>query len=293
MSTTEGRTIMVQGRIVWTSGDLFQGKPKLDLNTKQPKIDKQGQPIMEYGFGLAVPKSVLNQAEAGQPGEIWSAIHAEAYTLYPSRQLPPGFAWKYKDGDGVDHNGQSFADREGHAEHLIFACTTTIPIKYFRLENGNNFLINEGIKCGDYVNVQLGIKAHGPVGQGKAGLYLNPLAVQLIGYGAAIINMPSGNQIFGTVAPPLPQGASLTPLAPMPGPLIPSAPMSGPALAPQSIPAYGSPPVVQQAQATPHYGVVPQAFQPAMPQMQGYNQQPAAPAMPQMPGGFPYPGQRQ
>jgi len=277
MSNSTGKSCMVQGRIVWTSGDLFKGKPKLDQNTKQPRTNAQGEPMIEYGFGLAVPKSVLSQIGAGQPGEIWTALHEEAYTLYPSKQLPPGFAMKFKDGDGVDHKGQSYSNRTGHAGHIILACTTTIPIKWFKYENGQNILVNEGIKCGDYINVQLQVKAHPAMGQGKAGLYLNPMAVQLIGYGEAIVNAPSGDSIFGLTAPVVPQGASETPVAPQ-GQIMPTpgAPVQ------QSFAAPVAQPAPVQQPATPHYGVLPQEHQPAP------VQQPAAPVASGMP---PIPGQ--
>src|SRR5690606_5737068 len=100
--------------------------------------------------------------------------------LYPSGNLPPDFAMKYKDGDAVDHNGKPFADREGYAGHLILVCTTQIPIKWFVYEGGNNILVNTGIKCGDYIEAQLNLKAHPAKGRGKAGLYLNPSAARLI-----------------------------------------------------------------------------------------------------------------
>lgn len=271
MSTSNGRTVMVQGRIVWTSGDLFQGKLKTEFGTQTPKLNAQGEQIKEYGFGLAVPKSVLSQAGVGQPGEIWTAIHEEAYTLYPSRQLPPAFAMKYKDGDGVDNQGQSYAQRTGYAGHLIFSCTTSLPIKFFKFEGGQNILINEGIKCGDYVNVQLQVKAHGAIGQGKPGLYLNPNAVQFLGYGEEIINAPSGDQIFGAAAPAVPQGASATPIA-QPGMLVP--------------PSQAAPAPVPQAAPQPHHAVLPQAHQPQA-------VQPAPAPVPQgappMPGAYPQP----
>lgn len=279
-AASAGRSVMVQGRIVWVSGDLFKGRPKVDQNTRLPKHNAQGQPITEYGFGLAVPKSVLGQTGENQPGQIWAAIHEEAFTMYPSRQIPPNFAMKFKDGDGIDHQGLSYSLREGHANHLIFACTTTIPIKFYKYENGQNFLINEGIKCGDYVNVHLSIKAHPPFGAGKAGLYLNPNAVQLLGYGKEIINAPSGDQIFGGQMPALPPGASATPT--VPSGTFPGAPQAQGAPMPPAAPA--GPPA-------PHYGVLPGQFQPPaggqpMPQA-SYPPQPPAP--PQAQPGMAYP----
>lgn len=315
MADSSGRTVMVQGRAVWISGDVFKGRPKVDFHTKQPKINAQGQQMVEYGFGLAVPKSVLQQTGPGQPGEIWAAIHEEAAVIYPSRQFPPGFAFKYKDGDtDRDDQGVPYSAREGYAGCLVFACTTHQPIKFFRFENGANVLISDGIKCGDYLNVQLVVKAHGPVGQGKPGMYLNPNAVQFMGWGKEIISAPSGDQIFGMQAPPLPQGASATPLAPTAGLLVPQnappgyppaqgfqAPQQAPpAFAPQQqLSPYGAQAApIQQAPAA-HYGVLPPAHQPQAPQQyapppqQGFappaQQQyapPAAQGMPQ-PGAMP------
>lgn len=274
-----GRNVMVQGRIVWTSGNLFTGRIKTVFGTTQPKLDpKTGEKKTEYGFGLAVPKSVLAQSGPGQPGEIWAALYAEAMTMFPNGQVPPSFAMKFKDGDGLDDEGKPFNLREGYAGHIVLACTTEIPIKWFRYENGANILINEGVKCGDYVNAQLTIKAHGAIGAGKAGLYVNPNAVQFLGYGKEIINMPSGDQIFGQGMPNVPQGASATPLVPQAGFLQPpgapvgtfppqgfgqspmnhgGATLSGPPAPTNAFPS--NQPVMPPA---PHFGVLPQNHQP-------------------------------
>lgn len=277
---SQGKSVLVQGRIVWCSGDLFKGRVKTEFNSKTIKLNQRGEPMNEYGFGLAVPKTALAAMGPGEPGHIWAAMHEEAYTLYPSRQLPPAFAMKYKDGDGIDDKGISFAQRKGYAGHIVFGLTTSLPIKFFKFEGGQNIQVNEGIKCGDYVNVQVSIKAHGPIGQGKPGLYLNPNAVQLIGYGEEIVNAPSGDQVFGTQAPPLPQGASAMPLAPQPGQMLVPQPM----------------PTQQFAQGAPNYGVLPQQFQPQATMQPAFQQQPVAPVyqQPPMPGvaapaGFPVP----
>ena len=287
------RTVMVQGRIVWTSGDLFKGRQKTDQHTKQIRRNAAGEPMMEYGFGLAVMKSSLAQTGPGQPGEIWAAIHAEAMTLYPNGQIPPSFAMKYKDGDtSIDDKGQPYSLREGYAGHLVFACTTSLPIKYFKWENGGNVMINEGIKCGDYVNVQLQIKAHPAAGTAKAGLYLNPNMVQLLGYGKEIVNTPNGDAIFGNNAPPVYPGASSIPVAPGPMPMQqPAMPQTfAPPPQPGAQPSYQPP--APAAPPAPHFAVVPPAHQPPpggmpmAPQAPVY-QQPAAyapPAPPPMPG---------
>jgi hypothetical protein len=261
-TTTEGQTVMVQGRIVWVSGDLFAGKTKTEFNTNRPKLNDQGEQMKEYGFGLAVPKEVFAQTGPGTPGHIWAAIHEERAKLYPSGQFPPGFSMKYKDGDGVDHQGQPYSSREGYADHLIFALNTSIPIKFFRWENNQNIQVNEGIKCGDYVKVQVLVKAHGAIGQGKPGLYLNPNAVQFIGYGKEIINSPSGDQIFGAGQPEIPAGASAMPVGPNPNAQI----------------------VPQSTAPAPYHGVLPPANQPTAPAPM------ATPSFPPAPGnGTPLP----
>lgn len=275
----EGKSVMVQGRIVWTSGDLFAGRVKTIFGTQTPKTNAQGEKQMEYGFGLAVRKDLL-----GDPvqGAIWQAMHDEAFTLFPNRMIPPSFAMKFKDGDGPDDQGKPFALREGYAGHLVFAMTTSLPIRFFRFENGQNIQINEGIKCGDYVEVQVNIVAHPAQGQGKAGLYMNPMAVRFAGYGKEIVNAPSGDQMFGSSMPPLPPGASAIPLSPTPGQMIvpPAGTQSMPGAPQYPAPgAYPSNPAPQ-----PHYGVVPPAFQPppgGVPMTP-----PAAPAYPQ-PTGMP------
>ena len=272
---TEGKSCLVTGRIVWTAGDLFKGRQKIDMNTKQPRIGKDGQPMMEYGFGLAVPKSVVNQQAAGQPGEIFAVMFEQAYQIYPNRQLPPAFAFKFKDGDGIDPEGKSFALRPGYKDHYVLSLTSGLPIQYFIQENGMNIVVNEGIKCGDYVMVQVRVKAHGAQGQGKPGLYLNPQMALRVGFGEAIINAPSADQVFGTAPIAVPAGASAMPIGPqnfgqaMP----PAAPQGFPGMPPQAAAPMGQPAMPQ-----PHYGVLPAAHQPQVPMGQ-----PAMPAPAQMP----------
>lgn len=282
---SEGTSVIVQGRIVWLAGDLFKGRVKTEFNSKTPKLNAQGEQQHEWGFGLAVPMQSFQACGVGQPGHIWTAMQEEALKIYPNSQYPPAFAWKFKNGDtDVDDKGVKFSAREGYAGHLVFALTTQWAPKFYRYENGQNMLVNEGIKCGDYVEVQVHVKGHPAIGQGKPGLYLNPLAVRLVGYGAEIINTPSGDQIFGTTAPVVPPGASAMPVAP-----AVSMPMANPNTngAPQGgMPAPGSTvgPAIQ-----PHHGVLPQAHQPPVhsnppsyPQGNGY---PAAPTVgPAMPG---------
>jgi hypothetical protein len=289
-----GQSLMVQGRIVWTAGDLFTGKIKTNMQTRQPLLDQQGNQITEYGFGLAINKVDLRTNQHSEMYvKLYQALYSEALTLFPSGQLPRDFAMKFKDGDTeVDQEGKPYNTREGYAGHIVLACTTRIPIKFFVYEGGNNILVNTGIKCGDYVNVQVNIKAHPAVGTAKAGLYVNPMYVQLIQPGKEIVNTPSGDQVFGAAAPTY-SGQVVPPAAPqMPGMGMPAtpgyqpapaAPAYAPPAAPQ-MPGMGVPPAAP-APVAPNYGVLPPGYQPA-PTAPAYAP-PAAPQMPPM-GNQPY-----
>lgn len=319
-SVSQGESVIVNGRIVWVSGDLFKGEVKTDFNSKQPKLDPTtGLPQMQWAFGLAIPVSVAqlraNQSlmAPGQPGHFFGVMLKEAMSLYPSGNLPPGFAMKYKDGDSdIDQNGVSYAQREGYAGCIVLTCSTMIAPRFFRWEpsadgKGTNIQVNEGIKCGDWVNVQLSIKAHGAIGQGKPGLYMNPMAVQLTRVDKAIVTTVSGDQVFGAVQP---QGMDYGQPAPqMPAFAQPAQPMSFPGMQPQQ-PAMPAMPAAPQGFAQPaaapapqpHYGVLPQNMQPQQPavpqafsgptgvpaQPMGFpGMQPQQPVTPAAPQGFP------
>jgi hypothetical protein len=271
----ESISVMVQGRVVYTVGDLFAGETAKIYGTQNPKLNKQGQPYKEYGFGLAVPKTAFTQVGPGEPGEIWSKMQEAAYTIFPNRVIPANFHMKYKDGDtGTNQDGTPVNTKMGYPSHVVFSMKTSIPMKFFRWENGNYIQISDGIKCGDYVSVQVSINAHAGV---NAGLYLNPSAVLFLGYGEAIVNVPSATQIFGSAAPVVPQGASMTPTAPT-GFIAPTgAPQTTGFAGPAQ--AFGAPAPQMSQQAQPHYGVLPQVHQP-----QGFTQAPqGAPQAPQMP----------
>lgn len=297
MQKTETKSVIVPGRIVWINKDLYNGAPKTDQQG-QPKMNKQGEPMREYTFGLAVPKESLTQENMveGGSGEIWAAIHEQAYAVFPSRQTPPNFAWKYKDGDtDIDPKGLPYSARTGYKDNIVFALSTTLIPKFFIYENGSNLMVNEGIDCGDYVNVQVGIVAHlpmGPSGTGNPGLYLNPMAVQLLKKGEKIVNTPNAEQIFGGQAPALPSHfpEPQTPtVAPMPlSPVAQAVPMQ----AGQGVPNFGVLPQAHQPQ------VVPQAAMPGatvqMPQavVAALTPQVIQPQAAAMPAGFPVPGQQ-
>lgn len=290
--------LLMQGRIVWTSGKLFEGKPMSDDNGKVI-LDDQGNATIIYGFGLAIPKvDPSNGQQSQQLVTLFNTMQREALAIYPNG-TPNDFAWKYKDGDAKDHNGKEFSDRDGYKNCIVLACTTQIPIKYFRWEGGNNILINDGIKCGDYVNVQLNIKGHPPKGRGKPGLYINPTGCQLVAPGKEIINTPSGDQLFGMGAPVYSAGQVEAPVQSMPNTNMGGMPaMNNQGGMPNQQFNGGGIPQQNTQQAPEHYAVLPGQHQPqqgGMPQQN--NQQFNGGGMPQQNnqqfngGGMPTPNQ--
>lgn len=273
----EDVTVMVEGRIVYTVGDLFKGDLAKQYGTQTPKLNKQNQQYNEYGFGLAVPKSAFQHVGKNQPGAIWTAMHMVAYRMFPNRQINPKFHMKYKDGDtGVLDNGTQVNTKQGYPGNLVFSFKTTIAPKFWAYDAATQkyVLINEGIKCGDYVRVQCSIGLNAGT---NAGLYLSPLSVLFVREGEAIINAPSGEQIFGQA----PQGVQGMPTAssafghagqqqfgPPQQSAIPQFGQQQAAPAPQGF----APPMHQPAQqqaVQPNYGVLPQIHQPQYQQPMG------------------------
>lgn len=271
---SEGRQVLVSGRILWTAGkDPFSGAPRKN-QVGQPIMNANGEPAMQYGFGLAVPKPSASSTpdEVKNFMDMWNAVQAEALALYPTGHIPPGFSFKYKDGDGVDHNGKPFSSREGYAGNLVYALTTSLPLKFFKYNGTAYEQIKEGIKCGDYVQVQVNVKGHlpKPGTQGKPGLYLNPNMTCFLGFGKEIVNAPDATSVFGAAPPPMPTGASATPVG-------------GPA----NFAGFGQQPEVQQAPPVNQWGgqpnpnVLPPQFQQQAPPVNHAPAQQQAPVMQQ------------
>lgn len=272
---SEGKNVLVQGRIVWTTGNTpFSGQQKKD-QTGKLIFNERNEPLMQYGFGLAVPipgpGSTPEQTKNFT--DLWEAMHLEAQTLYPNGQIPPGFAMKYKDGtNGIDHKGQPFANRAGYKGCYVFSMTTTIPVNYFKYQ-GAYIQVNDGIKCGDYVQVSVSVKAHAPKpgSRAKPGLYLNPSLVLFLAEGEAIINAPSADAIFGAQAP-----QTIIPV------VAPQAPQSFGQMAAFQQHAPQAAPAAPVWNGQPNHGVLPQAFQQHAPQ-----EAPAAPTIPSFGGQQP------
>lgn len=243
------------GRIVW--GHPMKPTVKKDLNTNQPII-RDGQQVRQWAFGVAIPKD--------QFGALFAQMQQEAIIAYPNG-VPGNFSWKFKDGDGVDRQGQPYSAREGWAGHYVLTISTeAFQPPCFKYENGQYRQIAENeIKTGDYVVVNLDIKSNVPTNRTHTpGLYINPNVIELVGYGTEIKGTGGvdPNAAFGGQRHQLPPGASATPISSAPAGV--GMPMPPQGYQPPAAPQGYQPPAAPQGYQPP---AAPQGYQPpAMPQ---------------------------
>ncbi len=243
------------GRIVW--GHPTKSRQKIDQDTNQP-LFKDGVAVMEWSFGLAIPRAEFEQL-------VWPHMHAEAAKGYPNG-TPPKFSFKYTDGDrDIDPKGNPYSAKEGYAGHIVLAISTVFQAPgIFKLEAGV-FRQMEGneIKCGDYVRCGINFKVNVPTKPTHTpSLYVNPLAIEFVGYGTEIKSgyVADPKALFAQPAA-LPPGASATPIggaapAAMPGmgappPVAPPAGGMPGAPAPVAPPPVAAPPPPPPAPAGP------------------------------------------
>lgn len=199
-------------------------RPRTTNQKGEPLIYKtgqqKGQPRVEYFMALAIPKG----AETAQPhGHLnwvhtpWGAVIYKAGTdfLAHAPQLP-GFAWKVADGDSVVPNkaGRKNAETEGMPGHWVLMFSGSMAPKLCDSKGVQTPEAQQPgfIKTGYYV--QIGFNAAGNESTESPGVFLNPLAVSLAGYGAEIFSGVDTTAIgFGGAA--LPAGASATPIGGM------------------------------------------------------------------------------
>ena len=225
------------GRIVW--GHPLKPRQKIDNETKQKVLDQQGQPVMETSYGLAIPIAEFQQ-------HVWPMMQSEALKGYPNG-APGNFSWKMTQPTDIDNKGQPYSLREGYADHVVIAVSTLLePPPAFRWDAGRNQWVQmqpDEIKCGDYIRADLNFKVNvSTSATRKPSLYVNPRAVQFVGYGAAIVSAGYNvdpNATFGAGPAPLPPGASAVPVGGAPESVgMPGAPVAG---MPGAAPAAGMP----------------------------------------------------
>lgn len=227
---------LVQGSLVLEAKKTVDGKAALDAEGKQ---------IYESFIAIAIAKT-----DPGLPA-FYALYVATAREQFPhlfdanGNCLNNRFAWKIQDGDGVDSNGASVANKPGFAGHYIFKMATRFAPKCYhygkydvsqQIQNPNDI-----IKKGYFVRVSGKITGNGVGPQERSavpGLFVSPDMVELIAFGPEIVTGPDPSKVFGA-APvnmaALPAGASATPLLPQGGPAIGGGPVGG--LGPAPIPS--------------------------------------------------------
>lgn len=207
MSDTGMQLITPMGRLVWGNPE----KPRDKIKDGQKVLNDQGQPIKQWSFGIAIPKAEFLQS-------VWPVLAAEAATLY-TQGVPATFKYKYKDGDDAaptwnnGKQGTPLNQRDGHAGHFILSIQTELQApNIVRFENNAYMQLPPNtIKTGDYIMLDLNVKAH--AGQ-TPGLYINPNLVLFCYSGPAISGQYDADptQSFGAapaLPPPPPDAAPL------------------------------------------------------------------------------------
>ena len=281
---------MPAGRIVGGNPTAFE--QAIDYYTKQPKTNN-GQPVKEHRVDLAIPKAEFLQ-------NVWPYIVQEVAKVYPQyANAHPDqlnmtrFAWKIINGDSAECPQGSnipYNTRDGYAGcYIVKIRTSAFCPSTYKFENGAYRKVEENeIKAGDYIVSSLNITVHK---EKDGGIYWNPNAYELVGYGQAIKGSGGGDpmKLFGGQQTALPAGASATPIssapvtAQMPSMAIPQAPVA-PVTAQMPSMAIPQAPVAPQptAMPTPAYDFVANAGMPATAQM------PQAPVAPQPVQGQPF-----
>lgn len=191
------------GRMV--GGNLDTLFPVMDDNTKLQKIGKDGKPMFDCSFGCAIPKA--HAAEQWQQTPWGKTIYDTGAAAHPALVASPAFSWKVADGDSVLPNkkGKRPCDKAGHPGHwVIWFSQGWLPKRVNA--TGDIELPNGAIVPGYYIQVFGSVAGNKLVPNGTPGVYLNPIAVALVGEGEKIVTDVDTTKVgFGAAS--LPAGA--------------------------------------------------------------------------------------
>lgn len=189
------------GRMI--GGNLDKLYPRTEANG-QPKLGKDGNPEMECAFGVAIPKA----GETAWQQTPWGAtIYHTGAAAHPNLVASPSFSWKITDGDSTLPNkrGKRPCDQAGHVGNwVIWFKQGWLPKRCNA--DGSVELPDGSIVAGYYVQVFGSVAGNKLVPNGTPGVYLNPIAVALLGEGDKIATDVDTKAVgFGAAA--LPVGA--------------------------------------------------------------------------------------
>lgn len=237
---------IITGRLLSCSRDIVNGDWASEFHDKnKKKLNKNGEPYKVVYLRLGFPKSKDIWTDPNGLGPWWEAANKEAYEYFKG-QIPQGFFENsVQDLDTMmDRNGLPLSNREGHANCLALDFNGFYPLTWTRYDFQTNKRVeildaNKDIKRGDYIQIAGNVQANdgnGPDGRplqnAKPRIQNIPFHATLVGYGKPIITGRDTQQIFGDTPPPMPQGASPTPIGPSQAPATPpqgQPPMGAPA----------------------------------------------------------------
>lgn len=207
------------GRMV--GGSLDKLNPRTE-NNGQPKLAKDGKPEMQCSVGVAIPKG----QEKHWSETPWGAeVYKTGAAAHPNLVRSPAFSWKITDGDSnlPNKKGKRPCDQVGYAGNWVMWFSQGWLPKRCNAD-GSVELPEGSVAPGDYVQVYGSVAGNKPVPTGTPGVYLNPIAVALVGVGDRIsVDVDTTSVGFGAVA--LPPGARpVQPAVPGFAPAAPAAP---------------------------------------------------------------------
>jgi hypothetical protein len=257
------------GRMV--GGSLDKLFPVMDDHTKQQKIGKDGQPMFDCSFAFAIPKGGETHWSQTPWGKV---IYETGAAAHPTSVTSPSFSWKVIDGDStvVNKAGKRPCDKAGHPGHwVIWFSQGWLPKRVNA--TGEVELPDGAIVPGYYIQVFGSVAGNKLVPNGTPGVYLNPIAVALVGEGERIATDVDTTKIgFGGAA--LPAGAkpvtaaapqfaapTPTPTHAAPAPIVPN-----PAILNVPVPRQ----MTAKASGAPYEAFVAQGWTDDMLRQQGY-----------------------
>lgn len=201
------------GRMI--AGSLYKMQPVMDNFGKQ-KIGKDGAPMAEFNFGLAIPKGSETHWSQTPWGQEILKVGASAY---PKEHVTPSFAWKIIDGDSTVPNkkGNLPSNQEGYKGNWIIWFKQGWAPKLVNADGSQQLSEPDSIVPGYYIQVYGSCKSNAP--SPSPGVYQNPIAVALAAYGERIVSIGVDTGSVGFGGGSLPVGASLVPLAGMSTPV--------------------------------------------------------------------------
>ncbi len=221
---------MAQFTFVTPVARLIHGHPlkqnvRTDEVTKQPALDKVGQPVKEVYIGIAIPKGPEADWKETEWGKqiVAAALDAEnGYDLATTKR--PDFSFKVVDGDSDIPNKAGHAPNQDEHKrgNWVVHLNTRIPYNCYHVGKYSPLdAIQDAnaIKLGDYVRVNIVAKGNKP--SKTPGVYLNPNLLELNRPGELIVREGSGPDaasVFGGASTPVSTPAPVAPAGVTPPP---------------------------------------------------------------------------